>query len=94
MAAEKSPVTLTELTTTLSNKAGLSRRQAADAVNTLLETIQTGLKKGRKVYLGPVGTLSVTKRKARNGRNPKTGESLKIAAKKVVRFRQSSRLSV
>jgi DNA-binding protein HU-beta len=69
-----------------------TKRSAEDAVNTVLEAIAGGIKKTKKVQLIGFGTFSVKKRAARMGRNPKTGESMKIAASKSVGFKASSSL--
>jgi DNA-binding protein HU-beta len=66
--------------------ADLSKSVAEKAVNTLIETIKASLKKGNKVILLGFGTFSVSKRKARKGRNPQTGEAIKIPARKIPRF--------
>ena len=64
-----------------------TKKQAAMAVEIFLGTIKRTLKKRDKVYLSGFGTFSIVKRKARIGRNPKTGESVKIAAKFTPRFK-------
>lgn len=69
-----------------------SRKQAADAVATVLEIIAKGIKKDKVVQLLGFGTFKVAERKARKGRNPKTGEAMKIKASKTVRFSPSSAL--
>jgi DNA-binding protein HU-beta len=69
-----------------------TKRAAEDAVNTVLDAIAAGIKKTKKVQLIGFGTFSVKKRAARMGRNPKTGESMKIAASKSVGFKASSTL--
>lgn len=69
-----------------------SRKQAADAVATVLEIIAKGVKKDKVVQLLGFGTFKVAERKARKGRNPKTGEAMKIKASKTVRFSPSSAL--
>ena len=69
-----------------------TKRDAKNAVNTVLEAIATGIKKTKKVQLSGLGTFTVKKRAARMGRNPKTGESMKIAASKSVGFKASSSL--
>ena len=63
-----------------------SKRMAERAVNCVLATIAKGLKKGQAVTLVGFGTFSVSKRKARVGRNPQTGKELKIPARKVPKF--------
>ncbi|MBU6326916.1 MAG: HU family DNA-binding protein [Verrucomicrobia bacterium] len=69
-----------------------TKRSAEDAVNNVLDAIASGIKKTKKVQLIGFGTFSVKKRAARMGRNPKTGESMKIAASKSVGFKVSSSL--
>jgi DNA-binding protein HU-beta len=69
-----------------------SKRAAEDAVNTVLDAIAKGVKKDDVVQLIGFGTFKVKKRAARLGRNPKTGEALKIKASKTVGFTPSSTL--
>ena len=64
-----------------------TKKDAAVAVNTVLDSIKASLKKGQAVTLVGFGTFKVAKRKARMGRNPQTGEEIKIAAKKVPVFK-------
>ena len=70
-----------EVSKVVGTKAG-----AEKAVDAVLETITKTLKKGQPLTLVGFGTFSVTKRKARIGRNPQTGAEIKIAAKKVPKF--------
>ena len=63
-----------------------SPKEAQAAMESLLSTITTALKKGDSVTLTGFGTFKVSKRKAREGRNPRTGEKIKIKAKKVAQF--------
>ena len=63
-----------------------SKKDAQAAVDTLLATITKALKKGEDVTLVGFGTFKVTERKARMGRNPRTGEEIKIKAAKVPKF--------
>ncbi len=76
----------------VAKKADISKAKATIAVNTVFETISITLKKGKRVQLVGFGSFLVRKRKARTGRNPLTGESLKIAAKKVPAFTAGSAL--
>ena len=69
-----------------------SKKQAADAVNTLLDTISKALAKGDKVVLTGFGAFSVSKRAARDGVNPRTGEKIKIAATTVPKFKSGKAL--
>ena len=64
-----------------------SKKCAADCLSTILTTIEKSLKGGKDVVLTGFGTFSVSKRKARMGRNPQTGASIKIAAKTVPKFK-------
>lgn len=68
-------------------KVTCSKKEAAEAVNATFAAIQKALKKGDTVTLVGFGTFGVSKRKARKGRNPQTGEAIKIAAKKVPVFK-------
>ena len=68
-------------------KVTCSKKEAAEAVNATFAAIQKTLKKGDAVTLVGFGTFGVSKRKARKGRNPQTGEAIKIAAKKVPTFK-------
>jgi len=79
-------MTKAELTDKIANSAGISRTAASNALNSILENITKTLQKGQKVTLIGFGTFSVQQRKARTGRNPKTGEEIKIAASKSPKF--------
>jgi DNA-binding protein HU-beta len=68
-------------------KATLTKKEAAMAIEIFLGTIKKTLKKRDKIYLSGFGTFSIVKRKARKGRNPKTGEAVKIAAKVTPKFK-------
>jgi nucleoid DNA-binding protein len=63
-----------------------TKAAAEKAIDSILETITKALKKGQALTLVGFGTFSVTKRKARIGRNPQTGAEIKISAKKVPKF--------
>ena len=67
-------------------ETGITKKQAAAAVDTIIDSIKGTLAKGESVRLVGFGTFSVKSRKARVGRNPRTGEELKIKAKKVPVF--------
>lgn len=75
-----------ELVEAVANSANLSRSQAENALNGMLRAIEGELKKGNGVQLVGFGTFGVTKRAARKGKNPRTGEAIKIAARKVPKF--------
>ena len=63
-------------------ETGMSKKQAAAAVDTIIDSIKGAMAKGDSVRLVGFGTFSVKKRKARVGRNPRTGKEIKIKAKK------------
>lgn len=67
-----------------------SKAHAERAVNALISSIQKGLKKDKEVQIVGFGTFAVKNRKARMGRNPQTGEPVKIKASKKLAFRQSA----
>jgi DNA-binding protein HU-beta len=72
--------------------AGISKAQAGTTIDTAVESITGALKKGDLVALIGFGTFSVSQRKARNGRNPQTGATIKIAARKVAKFTPGAEL--
>jgi DNA-binding protein HU-beta len=76
----------------IADDAGITRSAAATAMNSFIEGISQSLKRGQRVTLVGFGTFGVSKRKARIGRNPQTGESIKIKAKKAVRFKAGKHL--
>ena len=79
-------MTKTELIEHIQGHTGLSNAGAARALHITLLTITRALKKGDSVTLTGFGTFSVAKRAARVGRNPRTGEAIKIKAAKVPKF--------
>jgi DNA-binding protein HU-beta len=82
-----------ELVAQVSEEAGITKTQANAALDSFIDTVTKTLKKGDKVTLVGFGTFSVSKRQARTGRNPQTGEAIKIKAKKVARFKAGKELS-
>jgi len=76
----------------IAKDAGISKAASEKAVNAFIEAVTNSLKKGQPVTLIGFGTFCVSKRAARKGRNPKTGEEIKIKAKKVARFRPGAAL--
>lgn len=72
--------------------SGLSKKDSTQALNAMIQSIQKGLKDGNDVTITGFGTFCVTKRKAREGRNPRTGETIKIAASKSPKFRAGKNL--
>ena len=79
-------MTKAELIDKMAEAADISKVAAGKALGAAIDGVKVALKKGQKVSLVGFGTFSVTKRKARKGRNPKTGEAIKIAAAKVPKF--------
>lgn len=82
-----------ELIAKLSDDAGITKTQANEALDSFIEAVTKTLKGGGKVTLVGFGTFSVTKRAARNGRNPQTGQVIKIKAKKVAKFKAGKELT-
>jgi DNA-binding protein HU-beta len=76
-----------ELIGAVAETTGLSKNDAGKAVEGVFEAISTALKKGDEVRLVGFGTFSVTKRKASTGRNPRTGEPMKIKASTQPKFK-------
>jgi len=76
-----------ELVEEVSGKAGITKKDAGNVVNAMTRTITNILKKGEKFTLVGFGTFQVMGRKARRGRNPRTGQTIQIPAKSVARFR-------
>ena len=81
-----------ELIAKLSDDAGVTKTQANAALDSFVEAVTKTLKGGGKVTLVGFGTFTVSKRAARNGRNPQTGAVIKIKAKKVARFKAGKEL--
>ncbi len=79
-------MTKADLIDKIASGAGLSKSDAGKALDAALDAIKKSLKKGQKVTLVGFGTFSIAKRKARKGRNPRTGEEIKIAASKTPKF--------
>ena len=75
-----------ELVKEVAKKAKVSQKAAADVLSATIDTVQKTVAKGKKVTLVGFGTFEARKRKARTGRNPQTGDAIKIAAKTVPAF--------
>lgn len=82
----------TELVAAVAEKAELSKKDAEAAVKAFTDTIADALKDGDKVQIVGFGTFEVSERAAREGRNPHTGEAMKIAASKAPRFKAGKAL--
>ncbi|HSB94766.1 MAG TPA: HU family DNA-binding protein [Flavitalea sp.] len=81
-----------ELIAKIAEDAGITKTQANACVDSVIEGVTKTLKGGGKVTLVGFGTFSVSKRAARNGRNPQTGAVIKIKARKVARFKAGKEL--
>ena len=82
-----------ELIDAIAKDAGLSKADAGKALNAFVSNVSGSLKKGNAVQLIGFGTFSISKRAARSGRNPQTGATIKIAAKKVAKFKAGKALA-
>ena len=76
----------------MAGTAGISKVQAGKALNAMVDSVTSSLKKGERVTLVGFGTFSTSLRKARTGRNPRTGQPLKIAARRVAKFTAGAEL--
>jgi DNA-binding protein HU-beta len=85
-------VNKTELIEYIANDADISKAAATRALEATFEAVKKTLKKGGTVSLVGFGTFAVGKRAARTGRNPRTGETIKIEAAKVPKFRPGKAL--
>jgi DNA-binding protein HU-beta len=81
-----------ELIASIGKEAKISKASAEKAVNAFTNTVMKALKKGDKLALTGFGTFSVAKRRARAGRNPKTGKEIKIPATRVAKFKAGNLL--
>jgi DNA-binding protein HU-beta len=85
-------MTRTELIQALADSSEMERKQAKMFLDSLTTLVEKNIKKGGDVPLRGLGKFKVVKRKARMGRNPATGEAIKIPAKTVVRFTVAKQL--
>ena len=79
-------MTKAELIDKIASGTGLSKADAARALDSTLNSVRLALKKGQKVTLVGFGTFAVVKRKSRKGRNPRTGQAITIPAAKIPKF--------
>lgn len=85
-------MTKAELVSAIASKAEISKAAAEKALNGFIGAVTEALKKGNKVALVGFGTFEVVKRAARKGRNPRTGQEIKIKASKAPKFRPGKAL--
>ena len=83
----------TDLIEGMAEDAGISKAAAKKALDSVLINIEGALQKGQRVSLVGFGSWSVSRRAAREGRNPQTGQTIQIKAKNVVKFKAGSDLS-
>lgn len=87
-------MTKADLIAMVAKEARIPKVAAEKAVNTFTHAVMKALKKGDKLTLTGFGTFSVTKRRARVGRNPQTGKEIKIPATRVAKFKAGNLLKV
>ena len=80
-------MTKSDLIELLASKADVPRPRAEELLNFVLDDVTQALKRGEKVNISGFGTFTVSNRKARTGRNPKTGEPIEIPATRSAKFR-------
>lgn len=85
-------ITKEDLAETMVKVAGCSKKCAADCLNAIIDEVTKALKAEKDVVLTGFGTFSISRRKARTGRNPQTGATIKIAARKAVKFKAGKTL--
>ena len=81
-----------ELVARIAEQSGLKKTEAEKAVKAFIDTVTAEMKKGEKVQLVGFGTFEVATRPAREGRNPRTGENMKIKASKAPKFKAGKAL--
>ncbi|MEQ8387715.1 MAG: HU family DNA-binding protein [Alphaproteobacteria bacterium] len=81
-----------DLVAAVADSTGLSKADANRAVESVIDTVTSSLKSGNEVRLVGFGTFSVTQRRATEGRNPRTGETIKIPASKQPKFKAGKAL--
>jgi DNA-binding protein HU-beta len=85
-------MTKADLISAIAKDSKVTKTAAEKALNGFTGTVTKALKKGDKITLTGFGTFSVAKRKARKGRNPRTGREIKIGATKVAKFKAGNKL--
>ena len=81
-----------ELVTSMAEKTGMKKTEVEKVLKAFTDTVAAELKKGEKIQLVGFGTFEVAERPAREGRNPRTGETMKIAASKAPKFKAGKAL--
>jgi integration host factor subunit alpha len=89
LVGEKPGMTKTDLVEQIYERAGISRKEAAEAVDAVLEIMKDSLRRGEKVKISGFGSFIVNQKRARRGRNPQTGDPIIISSRCVLSFRAS-----
>ena len=82
-------MTKADIVEALYEKVGFSKKEAADLVELVFDTLKSTLSKGQKIKISGFGNFVVREKRSRVGRNPQTGESIEISARRVLTFRPS-----
>jgi DNA-binding protein HU-beta len=85
-------MTKEEMIAAMAKQSGITKKQASEALSAFMNGVTGQLKKGHKVSFAGFGTFTVSKRKARTGRNPQTGASIQIPATRVPVFKAGKNL--
>ncbi len=85
-------MTKADIVNSLYEKLGLSKKETANIVEVVLETVKDNLEKGQKIKIAGFGNFIVRQKTSRKGRNPKTGDEIEISRRKVVTFKPSQLL--
>lgn len=85
-------MTKADFITSIAKEANISKSSAEKVINSFTNSVMRTLKKGNKLTLTGFGTFSLAKRKARMGRNPRSGDSIRIPATKVAKFKAGNLL--
>ncbi|HET6468250.1 MAG TPA: HU family DNA-binding protein [Geminicoccaceae bacterium] len=80
-------MTLDDLNDAVASRTGMPKAKAAEAVQAVIRSIQEALSKGEKLSIAGLGVFEVVNRPERDGRNPQTGQAIKIAASNAVKFK-------
>ena len=90
--SEAGTITKAELSDALFDHVGLNKREAKDLIDSFFEAVSSSLDSGVDVKISGFGNFQLREKSARPGRNPKTGESVPISARRVVTFHASQKL--
>ncbi len=94
MATGKTTMTKSEIIEQIYEKVGFSKKESAEIVELIFDTMKDTLERGEKIKISGFGNFVVREKRPRMGRNPQTGEEIEIAARRVLTFRPSQVLKV